>query len=171
MRVLRDTLFQRVLSAGLLFSLTLWLAVPVTAASRTTLAAQAEGLGLPPDAEEALAEALAATRTADDFADALAATLAAHPDGGVLAERLAAEPGVLLALLYGHLFQAFGHPEGPLAVPAGVAGTAAGSAPAAAAVLSFADRAAAEHATLGLAVADRVVRPVSLLTAAQPLGP
>lgn len=171
MRALRHLVFQRFLSVGLLFSLTLWLAVPATGAARTTLAAQTGDLGLPADVESALSEALAGTRTAEDFAEALAATLAAQPDGDDLADLVAEEPSVLLALLYGHLFQALGYPDGPRAVPTVAAGATVGSAPAAAAVVQTADRADASYAAQRLATPDRVVRPVALLTAAQPLGP
>lgn len=171
MRALRHPLLQRFLSAGLLLSLTLWLAVPVTGATRTTIAAQAEGLGLPPEVEAALREALAATRTAGDFTEALAATLSARPDGEALAEAIEAEPTALLALLYGHLFQAFGHPDGPLAVPAVTAGATAGSTPVAAAVLPLVDRSDVAHGARVVTTPPRVVLPVALLTAAQPLGP
>ncbi len=171
MRALRHPTFQRPLCFGLFLSLTLWLAVPVAAAPGT-LAARAAGLELSPDAEAVLTEALVAARTAEDFTGALTASLADRPDGEALAALLEAEPEALLALFYGHLFQAFGHPDGPLAVPTVSAGTSGGSAPVGAqAVLSADDGADACRTVRRPASPDRVHRPVALLTSAQPLGP
>lgn len=172
MRALRHPTFQRSFCFGLLFSLTLWLAVPVAATTPGTLAARAAGLDLSPDAEAALTEALVGARTAEDFTGALAASLAARPDGEALAALLEAEPEALLALLYGHLFQAFGYHDGPLAVPTVSAGTSGGSVPVGAqAVLSADDRGDAGRAVLRPVAPDRAYRPLALLTSAQPLGP
>jgi len=172
MRALRHPTLQRSFCFGLLFSLTLWLAVPVAATAPGTLAARAAGLELSPDAEAALTEALVGARSAEDFAGALATSLAERPDGEALAALLAAEPEALLALFYGHLFQAFGHPDGPLAVPTVSAGTSGGSVPVGAqAVLGAEDRGDVGRVALRPSSPDRVHRPVALLTSAQPLGP
>lgn len=170
MRVLRHPALQRLLSFGLLVSLGLWLAVPASAA-RTALAVEPAELGLPADAQDAVREALAAARSATDFADALASALGARPDGADLAERIADEPDALLALLYGHLFQAFGHFDGPVAVPAGAAVAASGAPLSAAAVVAEAEQGGAASGEAYAGAASPAVLSAPLLTAAQPRGP
>ncbi len=166
MRFLRRSAVQRFFSVGLLVSLTLWLAVPAVA----TQATLAEELGLPGGLESAVADALAGARTPEAFVEALAATLADTPSPA-LARLLDTEPEALLALLYGHLFQAFGHHDGLQAVPVGATSGATGSAPTGKAVLVRSARQSSASYALLRAAVPRVLLPVALLTSAQPLGP
>ena len=172
MHFLRRSAVQRVFSLSLLLGVTLWLAVPATGASQRTLAAQAAGLGVPAGLRAAFETALAEARTPDAFVEAVAAALAARPGGEALADLLDAEPDALLALLYGHLIQALGHPEGPLAVPGTVGSAAAGPAPLGAATPAPAPaRPLVVRAAQALGTVVLGVVPVGLLTSAQPLGP
>lgn len=168
MRVFRHFVVQRLLSVGLLLSLSLWLGVPAYAA-QTTLA---EELGLPGELESVLADALADAPTPEAFVERLAATLADGADAEALAEVLESEPDALLALLYGHLFQVLSHPDALRAVPTVTTTVSAGTSPAGKAAPVRAAR-LVHHAGDAQPVTGslRVILPAALGTAAQPLGP
>ncbi len=176
MRLLRQSIVQRVLSLSLLAGLGLWLAAPATGAARPAVSAP---LDAPPTVEAALVQALASAqeaRTPEAFVAAFAAALGADPDLARFIEHHSlAGPGgsdALLAVLYGHLLRAFGHERGIAAAPAPPVATSSGAAPGSSAELCR-DEAPASARSVSAAVAalPRVVVPLAALSAAQPLGP
>ncbi|MEM1041470.1 MAG: hypothetical protein AAGI91_02470 [Bacteroidota bacterium] len=170
MRFLRHSAIQRVLSAGLLLGLGLWLVAPATGAARPVAAPP----GAPPTVEAAFEQALAAAadaRTPEAFVAAFAEALSAEPDlAQFLDQRGGAE--LLLSILYGHLLQAFGHDRGVVAAPAPPVAAPAGGTSSLAAKLLHAQALAPRPVAIAPASScpDTVV-PLAVLSAAQPLGP
>ena len=178
MRFLRHAAVQRLFSAGLLLSLTVWLAAPVLGATAPR-AFEADWLGaeVPPTVEAAFEQALTeaasrGARTPEAFVAAFADVLAAQADPELAQFLEGHAPDALLTVLYGQWMRAFSHHRGLEAAPsspaAPPAGTALGS-------LGYQDR--PEEAPRAWTVvplpaqADQAFRPLAVLSSAQPLGP
>lgn len=178
MRFLRHAAVQRLFSAGLLLSLTVWLAAPVTGATAPrAFAADWLGAGVPPTVEAAFEQTLAeaasqGARTPEAFVAAFADALAAQADPGLARFLEAHAPDALLSVLYGQWMRAFSHQRGLEAAPAPPVAAPAGTSVGPLAVWDRtresvrADAAAQAHP-----VAEPALRPVHILSSAQPLGP
>lgn len=171
MRLLRQSIVQRVLGLALLVGFGLWLVAPATGAARSALVPSS--FGAPPTVEAAFEQALASAqkaRTPEAFVATFADALGADPD---LAQFLDEQGGTdaLLAVLYGHLLRAFGHERGIMAAPASPVAAPTGASPVAASLYRLGGAVTVAQVASSVSATDDIVVPLAVLSAAQPLGP
>jgi hypothetical protein len=176
MRFLRHIAVQRLFSAGLLLSLSLWLTAPAVGATAPR-ALDAEWPEVPVTVEAAFEQAFAeaasvGARTPEAFAAAFADALDAQADPALAQFLKEHAPDAFLSVLYGQWVRAFSHHHGLEAAPAPPV-----AAPAGASLGAFASRdGPATTVPMGaaaslLSTATQSPAPLAELSSAQPLGP